>query len=359
MNDVAEYFVVDSISSASTSSMIKGYHEQLAKEAAEAREREAQRAAHEVEVRERRRLQQQQMAASVVREMEEELPPSLSPEDRQNVLTLEVPHMDDGQQVGKRASLQILTHLSVEGLTQVAQGGKWNWVLIGPDVAKLPLLGGGSGGIDEMRAAAEGNIDLVMFGLIRVQFSTPGFSQRRFVMLHIIGDNVKAVKRGKWNNLRPAFEKRFGEFCQIHAICPDTDISDVTAETVLAKVGHVSEYTTAGEQENSVSKLRAYQQAMINEKLNAELAKRPAPKQVLKDRFQKKKSFEEEPVPEPEELQQPAYDDPEEEEDPAIFAPNHDQTIDHANKLVRVKREANWALIRPRRRDLRLKIKAW
>merc|ERR1719220_3328706 len=102
--------------------MIKGYHEQLAKEAAEARERQAQRAAHEVDVRERRRLQQEQMAASVT-EMEEELPPNIAPEDRRNVLTLEVPNMDDGQHVGKRASVQILTHLSVEGLTQVAQGG--------------------------------------------------------------------------------------------------------------------------------------------------------------------------------------------------------------------------------------------
>merc|ERR1719336_559285 len=296
MNDVAEYFVVDSISSASTSSMIKGYHEQLAKEAVEAREREAQRAAHEVEVRERRRLQQQQMAASVVREMEEELPPSLSPEDRQNVLTLEVPHMDDGQQVGKRASLQVLMQLSLEGLQQVAQGGKWNWVLVGPDVAKLPLLGGGSGGVDEMRATAKENEDLVMFGLIRVQFSSPGFSQTRFCMMHIVGDRVKAVKRGKWNALRPQFEKRFGEFASLSAICADLAVPDITTKTLLDKVGYITDYLVEGaKKDNTVSALRAYQQSLINERLNVEISQKPRPHQVLRERIRSMSSEEQDP----------------------------------------------------------------
>jgi len=238
--------------------------------------------------------------------------------------------------------------LSLEGLQQVARGGNWNWVLVGPDVTSLPLLGGGSGGVDEMRATAKDNQDLVMFGLIRVQFSSPGFTQTRFCMMHIVGESVKAVKRGKWNALRPQFEKRFGDYASLGAICADVAVQDVTTKTILDKVGYTTGYLVEGAQkDNTVSALRAYQQALINERLNVEISQKPRPHQVLRERI---RSMEEQDIGEEvtEESQREAHEEEESEEEEQ-YAPHFDETIDEANRLVRISREANWALIRPRR----------
>jgi len=345
MTEVAQYFVVDSIASETTSSMLMKYHEQLAKEQAEAHERVEAAKRREEEIRAKRKAQRNEYAKTVLEFGQQD------PEMPKTGAVLEVPQPDAPKVRKTLRRGSVLLQLSIEGLQQVAQGGKWNWVLVGPDVAKLPLLGGGSGGVDEMRATAKENEDLVMFGLIRVQFSSPGLTQTRFCLMHIVGDRVKAVKRGKWNALRPQFEKRFGEFASLSAICADVAVPDITTKTLLDKVGYTTDYLVEGaKKDNTVSALRAYQQSLINERLNAEISQKPRPHQVLRDRIQRTSSLKEDPREEREdEPPSEAEDSEDEADDDEQHAPHFDETMQEANRLVRISREANWALVRPRR----------
>lgn len=345
MNTVSEHFVVDSIASKGTASMLKDYHEQLAKEQADAQERVEAARQREREVRARRVDQQAEMAANILVEAggEQSLEVSVRRSRPSRKSLLAVPPSAQAPNMVKRAS--VLTQLSIEGLTQVGTGGKWNWILIGPDVAKLPLLGGGCGGVGEMRAAAEANQDLVMFGLVRVQFSAPGFSQTRFCLLHIIGEGVSAVKRGKWNAQRPSFEKRFCEFASVSGVCADVAVSDVATQTVLEKVGHTTSYLAEGAAGNTVSALRAYQQSLINERLNAVASQKPQPSQVLRERLHREdrtglQQLQKEPESDLEEA--------EEEEEEQETVPHAGASIDEVRRFVRESRECNWALIRPR-----------
>merc|ERR1719412_3313028 len=115
-------------------------------------------------------------------------------------------------------------------------------------------------------------------------------------MMHIVGESVKAVKRGKWNALRPQFEKRFGDFASLGAICADVAVQDVTTKTILDKVGYTTGYLVEGAQEeNSVTALRAYQQALINERLNVEISQKPRPHQVLSERIRSMSGEEQDP----------------------------------------------------------------
>lgn len=260
----------------------------------------------------------------------------------------------------------VLLQLSIETLKQVGTGGLSNWALVGPDVDKLPMLGGGQGGVDEMRAAAMENQDLVMYGLLRLQFSAPGFSQTRVAMLHIIGESVPTVKKGRLNALRPRMEKRFRDFANLACVIPDVAPQDVTLETIMDKMGFAADYTFegGGAKESKVSALKAYQESLIKEQTMAAVAKKAKPAAALAH-----KVVEEPEAPEVEKLGQTMIsltapdaasqvtEEPEEEEEEESesedeekeeLAPHSDLQIEEVNDLVRLKRECNWALIRPR-----------
>lgn len=93
-----------------------------------------------------------------------------------------------------------------EALRGIAEGGQWNWVLLGPDAKSLPLLGCGTGCVDELRACAQESEDLVTFALVRLGFGVGRLQRFKWAFLHIIGREVPVVKRGKFNAVRPAME---------------------------------------------------------------------------------------------------------------------------------------------------------
>eukprot|EP00930_Biecheleria_cincta_P031844 TRINITY_DN22092_c0_g1_i1.p1 TRINITY_DN22092_c0_g1~~TRINITY_DN22092_c0_g1_i1.p1 ORF type:complete len:971 (+),score=160.82 TRINITY_DN22092_c0_g1_i1:116-3028(+) len=95
-----------------------------------------------------------------------------------------------------------------------APDGAWNWALVGPHPEELPLIGGGSGSIEEMRdcLATQGNC--TFYGLLRLTFGTGRLARIKFVFVH--GSNVDsdfATKRGSLSPVLSASEEP-AEYCE-------------------------------------------------------------------------------------------------------------------------------------------------
>jgi len=383
INTVSEYFIVDSISGGSTSQMLKEYHEQVAKEQQKLKDAAKDEKERLRAVRMERKAVQIALANEVIEDVQQvviqaeltsavEKPGVDSPTPSITKL-MSTPNMKP------RATMRnpgVLLQLSVESLKQVGNGGLWNWSLVGPDVDKLPMLGGGQGGVDEMRKCAEANQDLVMYGLIRLQFEGSTMLQTRFVMLHIIGEQVPTVRRGRFNAVRPKMEKRFRDFANITAVVPDVAPKDTTLETILDKIGFAASYLTqgGGGEESKVGALRAYQEALIKEQAENAKAIHPKlkPAQALATKvieephtdetatfsLEAAKSFAESLVSgapsrkttEDGEAWNPDDDSEDEysEEEGDETAPHAQMRLEEVNDLIRTTKECNWALVRPR-----------
>lgn len=348
MAEMSESFVMDSPSMKSSARVKSDYDKQLVRE----EEKQLISGQHQrrLQMRAERKARRKELTAQIL-----DVPgKSDMPAGKEAPLPETVKIAAQRSSLSRKPSV-LLGQLSIEGLTQVGKGGLWNWVLVGPDLQKMPFLGGGSGGIDEMRETAVKNEDIVMYGLLRVKFSVTGFSQTRFCILHIIGENAPTVKRGRWNAARPQFEKRFGDFASITAVCPDVATKDVTLDTVLGKLSYTSDYLVEGS--GNVSAIRAYQETLIADQKEAEVSRKTGPIQKLRTKL-----LEEE---EPEDVakdtdagqslkhgddQQPTpaggVDVESDDDEEALYA---DEGIDEVTRLVR-DRECNWLLIRPRHR---------
>lgn len=68
------------------------------------------------------------------------------------------------------------------------ENGVWNWVLVGPAPLSLPLSGGGSKGVDELRSVVEERAH--SFGFLRLKFhGAHGQSLTRWVYIHTSEEN--------------------------------------------------------------------------------------------------------------------------------------------------------------------------
>lgn len=127
-----------------------------------------------------------------------------------------------------------------DALRGIASGGPWNWVLLGPDVKELPLLGGGAGSVDEMRNCAREHQDLVTFGLLRLGFGIGRLKRTKYIVVHVIGGQVPVVRRGRLNALLPAMEEAFRFFAPCSACMTDLSSDDLDPEQVLNRIRQVS-----------------------------------------------------------------------------------------------------------------------
>merc|ERR1719189_3526316 len=74
-----------------------------------------------------------------------------------------------------------------DALEEVArEEGIWNWALVGPNPDKLPLAGGGNGGVDEMRETV-GRYPH-SFGLLRMAFGVGDARKTKFCYIHAADD---------------------------------------------------------------------------------------------------------------------------------------------------------------------------
>jgi len=396
MTEVSEHFVVDSIAGASTTAMIKQYQEQLEKERWAAEEREKEAAKRRAEKQARRRSAMLEMTQELIEEFQVAHRDSpKSTKSPKSGGTLGHTFVSNATRLSKasrvtvmkiiRQNSVILTQLSLEGIEQVAKGGLWNWVLFGPDADKLPLLGGGSGGVAELKGVAEENEDLVMFGLLRAQLILPGLSETRFAMVHIVGSELKAVRRAKLNALRPKFEAKFREYCHLQVIVADLASSSLEADFIIEKMGWneaaIQEKSGLAGAATASSVVQAYKKALEEEQHNAYAESKPDPRRTLALKMQEADNSSEdgmdarmseamhaiaslaqeielEAIPECEDEdeqdsmvdEEPIFDFEKEDEaeEEVKLAPNALETLETVNNVVRTDRECNWALVRPR-----------
>jgi len=130
-----------------------------------------------------------------------------------------------------------------EALEAVASPkGQWNWALVGPDPKNLPLAGGGSGSIDEMREClCHQEKSAVLFGLLRLNFGTGRIRVNRhvFVMASGIdeafsqGEGSNMVARGKAMNKRPMMEKELDAIAHSHAKIVVQHKTDLSVENII------------------------------------------------------------------------------------------------------------------------------
>jgi len=152
-------------------------------------------------------------------------------------------------------------------LQSLADGGVWNWVLVGPDAKELPLIGGGSGSVDEMRACAQKHDDLVMFGLLRLDFGVGRLKRTKHAFMHLIGPQVPTVKRGRINAVRPSVEAALKQFANCTVAFHDLGAEDLDLESVIERVRQcsiVDEDVVAadGGTSSSIFSVEAFRQAL-------------------------------------------------------------------------------------------------
>lgn len=134
----------------------------------------------------------------------------------------------------KKRKKSILMNMAANNALETVgeHDGALNWVLVNSDLAMLPVIGSGTDGVEGMRECATKHQDKVMYGLLRVNYGVGPMSRLKVCMVHLIGDAVKAVNRGRRNALRPGFEKKFKEFANIACIINVVMIQDLTAEFI-------------------------------------------------------------------------------------------------------------------------------
>jgi len=122
-----------------------------------------------------------------------------------------------------------------EALKSVADGGLWNWCLVGPD-PQLSLVSGGSGAFDELRSYLMANRTSVYFGVLRLGFGVGRLRRVKHIFIHAIGEQASAVRRGRHNAARPAVEKALSDFVNCVVPVQITRVEDFTLESVVERL---------------------------------------------------------------------------------------------------------------------------
>jgi len=119
--------------------------------------------------------------------------------------------------------------------------GMWNWCFIGPDAIKLPLVAGGSGSVDEMRACLAAHTEhAVIFGMLRLSFGTGKMRRSKYVFIvasNEEGDAPKtAVVTGRAMSQRGAIEKEIQSYVLLSVSMEVKRASDLTLESIVESV---------------------------------------------------------------------------------------------------------------------------
>jgi hypothetical protein len=129
-----------------------------------------------------------------------------------------------------------------DALSVVAEPhGPWNWVFIGPDAEKLPLVDGGSGSIDEMRVCLATHTEYaVIFGLLRLSFGTDKLKRNKFVFIVASNEDQdirgKAVKIGQQMSQRKQLEKAFIEFTPFQVVLQIKNPAELSLANIVPDI---------------------------------------------------------------------------------------------------------------------------
>jgi len=166
-----------------------------------------------------------------------------------------------------------------EALREVAKpDGLWNWALVGPDPDKMPLSGGGSGSIDELRHALGAQPS--SFGLLRMTFGVGPKAKTKYIYVHAsnVDDDSTAAftmrQRGQALAKAPLMEKAMQKYVQTHVKVEITNQEDCCVGFIMEKLLKVSSVHAA------FITVEAYEKAMEEFRAAHPISKEEEEKQV-------------------------------------------------------------------------------
>jgi len=145
-----------------------------------------------------------------------------------------------------------------DALKAVSQeNGVWNWCFIAGDPEELPLAGGGSGSLDEMRECLAGQSDssAALYGLLRLRFGTGRLARVKYIFVAATtlddqpareapADTGGAVKsrigRKSIAGVRPQMQAAFQKYARFSCSLEITSIEDFTFDEIVDRVKRVS-----------------------------------------------------------------------------------------------------------------------
>merc|ERR1719203_2738096 len=131
-----------------------------------------------------------------------------------------------------------------EALAEVAKlDGLWDWALVGPDPIRLPLAGGGFGGIEEMRAALGKHAHT--FGLMRLTFGVGARATAKYLFIHasdsIDSGRFSALKHGQASAVEPQMRDAVYKFAAFSATVHINSAEECTVENLVDKLRDVAD----------------------------------------------------------------------------------------------------------------------
>merc|ERR1740129_2719549 len=126
-----------------------------------------------------------------------------------------------------------------DALREVAKpDGAWNWALVAPDPIEMPLSGGGSGSVEEMRDTISKYAH--SFGLLRMEFGVPPAGQTRWLFIHasdpVDSGKFTAVQRGKAMAMSSKMERFAQEIVAYSARIQIESPEECTVENIVEKL---------------------------------------------------------------------------------------------------------------------------
>jgi len=117
--------------------------------------------------------------------------------------------------------------------------GLWNWVLVAAN-ARLDLVAGGNGSVDEMRELLSSRQDTVLFGMLRLPFGGGRLQRVKHVFVQSIGEKTGIVQRGRLSTMRPQMRQAFTKYADCPVALEVSRSIDLSLESVVEKVRRVS-----------------------------------------------------------------------------------------------------------------------
>jgi hypothetical protein len=123
-----------------------------------------------------------------------------------------------------------------DALRSMADGGPINWILLRPDPKGLPLVGSGTGSVDEMRTSLTDHANDVLFGVLRLSFGTGRLRRTKFALVYIVGRETSTMCRGGTCAVRPQMEQAVAVFVNSCTTMEIDSAEDFTLEAVIDRL---------------------------------------------------------------------------------------------------------------------------
>jgi len=140
-----------------------------------------------------------------------------------------------------------------------ADMGPFNWMLLSPNARHPEMINAGAGSVTQMRGELQDN--QVAYGLLRMGFGTGQFRRSKWIFIHWSGENVPAVKRGKYNTVEGDMKLLLGAH---NVAVAAQGKEEFTLEEIISKVQR-SVVTDGDASESDMFSMDAFLEALDEE----------------------------------------------------------------------------------------------